>query len=78
MAVKSAPQQEPGTGDCSVFVLMVTMYLMFGLRLKFNASHVEYFIKKIAVDILHEHTQADQAETLHRSKFSFTSQPNLP
>ncbi|GAY66892.1 hypothetical protein CUMW_252420 [Citrus unshiu] len=26
MAVKSAPQQESGTGDCGVFVLMVTMY----------------------------------------------------
>ncbi|GAY62662.1 hypothetical protein CUMW_219620 [Citrus unshiu] len=54
IAVKSAPQQERGTGDCSVFVLMVTMYLMFGLRLKFNASHVEYFRKKIAVDIFND------------------------
>ncbi|GAY44908.1 hypothetical protein CUMW_085470 [Citrus unshiu] len=54
MAVKSAPQQEPGTGDCGVFVLMVTMYLMFGLRLEFNASHVEYFRKKIAVDIFND------------------------
>ncbi|GAY32852.1 hypothetical protein CUMW_004430 [Citrus unshiu] len=54
MAVKSAPQQEPRTGDCSVFVLMVTMYLMFGLRLEFNASHVEYFRKKIAVDIFND------------------------
>ncbi|XP_052289113.1 uncharacterized protein LOC127899656 [Citrus sinensis] len=54
IAVKSAPQQEPGTGDCGVFVLMVTMYLMFGLRLEFNASHVEYFRKKIAVDIFND------------------------
>ncbi|GAY67531.1 hypothetical protein CUMW_257240, partial [Citrus unshiu] len=54
VAVKSAPQQEPGTGDCGVFVLMVTMYLMFGLRLKFNDSHVEYFRKKIAVDIFND------------------------
>ncbi|GAY53383.1 hypothetical protein CUMW_148890, partial [Citrus unshiu] len=54
IAVKSAPQQERGTGDCGVFVLMVTMYLMFGLRLEFNASHVEYFRKKIAVDIFND------------------------
>jgi len=54
IAVKSAPQQEPGTGDCGVFVLMVTMYLMFGLGLEFNASHVEYFRKKIAVDIFND------------------------
>ncbi|KAK9181049.1 hypothetical protein WN944_024186 [Citrus x changshan-huyou] len=57
IAVKSAPQQEPGTGDCGVFVLMVTMYLMFGLRLEFNASHVEYFRKKIAVDIFNDDIQ---------------------
>ena len=54
MTVKSAPQQEPGTGNCGVFVLMVTMYLMFGLRLEFNASYVEYFRKKIAVDIFND------------------------
>ncbi|KDO39925.1 hypothetical protein CISIN_1g037741mg, partial [Citrus sinensis] len=54
IAVKSAPQQEPGTGDCGVFVLMVTMYLMFGLRFEFNASHVEYFRKKITVDIFND------------------------
>ena len=54
IAVKSAPQQEPGTGDCGVFVLMVTMYLMFGLGLEFNASHVEYFRKKIVVDIFND------------------------
>ncbi|GAY65194.1 hypothetical protein CUMW_239310 [Citrus unshiu] len=34
IAVKSVPQQEPGTGNC-----------------EFDASHVEYFRKKIAVDI---------------------------
>ncbi|GAY57741.1 hypothetical protein CUMW_181790 [Citrus unshiu] len=55
IAVKSAPQQEPGTGNCGVFVLMVTMYLMFGLRLEFNPSHVEYFRKKIAVDIFNDY-----------------------
>ncbi|GAY65952.1 hypothetical protein CUMW_245020 [Citrus unshiu] len=54
IAVKSAPQQEPGTGDCGVFVLMVTIYLMSGLRLEFNASHVEYFRKNIAVDIFND------------------------
>ncbi|GAY67530.1 hypothetical protein CUMW_257240, partial [Citrus unshiu] len=37
VAVKSAPQQEPGTGDCG-----------------FNDSHVEYFRKKIAVDIFND------------------------
>ena len=57
IAVKSAPQQESGTGDCGVFVLMVTMYLMFGIRLEFNASHVEYFRKKIAVDIFNNDIQ---------------------
>ena len=54
LAVRSAPQQERGTGDCGVFVLMVTMYLMFGLILEFNASHVEYFRKKIAVNIFND------------------------
>ncbi|GAY52683.1 hypothetical protein CUMW_143770 [Citrus unshiu] len=54
IAVSSVPQQEPETGDCGVFVLMVTMYLMFGLRLEFNASHVQYFRKKIAVDIFND------------------------
>ncbi|GAY65740.1 hypothetical protein CUMW_243390 [Citrus unshiu] len=54
IAVRSAPQQEPGTSNCGVFVLMVTMYLMFGLKLEFNASHVEYFRKKIAVDIFND------------------------
>ncbi|GAY60662.1 hypothetical protein CUMW_203770 [Citrus unshiu] len=54
IVVKSAPQQEPGTGDCGVFVLVFTMYLMFGLRLEFNASHVEYFRKKITVDIFYD------------------------
>ncbi|GAY45415.1 hypothetical protein CUMW_089340 [Citrus unshiu] len=54
IAVKSVPQQERGTGDCGVFVLMVTMYLMFGLILEFNASHVEYFRKKIVVDIFND------------------------
>ncbi|GAY45331.1 hypothetical protein CUMW_088670 [Citrus unshiu] len=54
IAVRSALQQEPETGDCGVFVLMVTMYLMFGLGLEFNASHVEYFRKKIAVDIFND------------------------
>ena len=54
IAVKSVPQQESKTGDCGVFVLMFTMYLMFGLRLEFNTSHVEYFIKKIAVDIFND------------------------
>ncbi|GAY54087.1 hypothetical protein CUMW_153960 [Citrus unshiu] len=54
IAVRSAPQQERGTGDCGVFVLMVTMYLMFGLTLEFTASHVEYFRKKIAVDIFND------------------------
>ena len=54
IAVKSAPQQEPGIGDCGVFVLMVTMYLMFGLTLEFTTSHVEYFRKKIAVDIFND------------------------
>ena len=54
ISVKSALQQEPGTGDCGVFVLMVTMYLMFRLRLEFNVSHVKYFRKKIAVDIFND------------------------
>ncbi|KAH9667254.1 hypothetical protein KPL70_020965 [Citrus sinensis] len=54
IAVRSAPQQECGTSDCGVFVLMVTMYLMFGLTLEFTTSHVEYFRKKIAVDIFND------------------------
>ncbi|GAY51319.1 hypothetical protein CUMW_133330 [Citrus unshiu] len=37
IAVRSVPQQEPGTGDC-----------------EFNASHVEYFRNKIAVDIFND------------------------
>ncbi|GAY65417.1 hypothetical protein CUMW_240980 [Citrus unshiu] len=37
IAVKSAPQQESGTGNCG-----------------FNDSHVEYFRKKIAVDIFND------------------------
>ncbi|KAL9411273.1 hypothetical protein AB3S75_044963 [Citrus x aurantiifolia] len=49
--VKDVPQQEPGSGDCGVFMLMFTMYLMFGLKLDFHGSHGHYFRKKIAVDI---------------------------
>ncbi|KDO37273.1 hypothetical protein CISIN_1g032006mg [Citrus sinensis] len=49
--VKDVPQQEPGSGDCGVFMLMFTMYLMFGLKLDFDSSHGHYFRKKIAVDI---------------------------
>ncbi|GAY61665.1 hypothetical protein CUMW_211790 [Citrus unshiu] len=54
IVVKRAPQQELETGDCGVFVLMFTMYLMFGFKLEFNASHIEYFRKKIAVDIFND------------------------
>ncbi|XP_024955843.2 putative ubiquitin-like-specific protease 1B [Citrus sinensis] len=49
--VKDVPQQEPGSSDCGVFMLMFTMYLMFGLKLDFDSSHGHYFRKKIAVDI---------------------------
>ncbi|XP_024035640.1 putative ubiquitin-like-specific protease 1B [Citrus clementina] len=49
--VKDVPQQQPGSGDCGVFMLMFTMYLMFGLKLDFDSSHGHYFRKKIAVDI---------------------------
>ncbi|KAH9725577.1 ULP PROTEASE domain-containing protein [Citrus sinensis] len=49
--VKDVPQQSPGSGDCSVFMLMFTMYLMFGLKLDFDSSHGHYFRKKITVDI---------------------------
>ena len=48
---KGVPQQEPGSGDCGVFILMITIYLMFGLRLNFTRGHGQYFRKKIAVDI---------------------------
>ena len=48
---KDVPQQEPGNGDCGVFMLMFTMYLMFGLKLDFDGSHEHYFRKKIVVDI---------------------------
>ena len=48
------PQQEPGIGDCGVFLLMFTMYLMFGLKLDFNDSHGECFRKKIAIDIFND------------------------
>ena len=44
-------QQEPGNGDCGVFMLMFTMYLIFGLKLDFDDSHGQYFRKKIVVDI---------------------------
>lgn len=33
------------------FLLMLTIYLMFGLRLDCNSSHREYFKKKTVVDI---------------------------
>ena len=36
------------------FLLMFTIYLMVGLKLNFNSSHVEYFRKKIAVDIFND------------------------
>ena len=49
--VKNVPQQEPVSGDCGVFMLMFTMYLMFRLKLDFDSSHGHYFRKKIAVDI---------------------------
>ncbi|XP_052295904.1 uncharacterized protein LOC127901897 [Citrus sinensis] len=49
--VKDVPQQSPGSGDCGVFMLMFTMYLMFGLKFDFDSSHGHYFRKKIAVDI---------------------------
>ena len=52
--IKSVPQQEPETGDCGIFLLMFTIYLMFGLKLEFNSSRVEYFKKKIAVDIFND------------------------
>ncbi|KAH9693479.1 GDSL esterase/lipase EXL3 [Citrus sinensis] len=48
---RSVPQQEPGSGDCGVFILIITMYLMFGLILNFSSGHGQYFRKKIAVDI---------------------------
>ncbi|GAY45153.1 hypothetical protein CUMW_087350, partial [Citrus unshiu] len=35
--VKDVPQQEPGSSDCGVFMLMFTMYLMFGLKLDFDS-----------------------------------------
>ncbi|GAY60487.1 hypothetical protein CUMW_202330 [Citrus unshiu] len=49
--VKDVPQQESGSGDCGVFMLMFTMHLMFGLKLDFDSSHGHYFRKKIVVDI---------------------------
>ena len=45
------PQQEPGSGDCSIFILMFTIYLMFGFKLDFDGSHEQYLKKKIVVDI---------------------------
>ena len=48
------PQQELGTGDCDVFLLMFTMYLMFEFKFEFNSSHGEYFKKKITVDIFND------------------------
>ena len=49
--VKDVSQQEPESGDCGLFMLMFTMYLMFGLKLDFDRSHGHYFRKKIVVDI---------------------------
>ena len=36
------------------FLLMFTMYLIFGLKLEFNSSHGKYFRKNIAVDIFND------------------------
>ena len=54
ITVKSVPQQKPGIGDCDVFLLMFTIYLMFMLKLEFNGSYREYFRKKITVDIFND------------------------
>ena len=51
MSVDDVTQQQPGSGDCGVFMLMFTMYLMFKLQFNFNSWHGHYFRRKIATDI---------------------------
>lgn len=46
--VRDMPQQEAGSGDYDFFLLM---FMMFGLRLDFSSSYMQYFRKKIDVDI---------------------------
>ena len=53
---KGVPKQEPGSGNFGVFMLMITMYFMFGLRLNFTNGHGQYFKKKIGVDIFNGDT----------------------
>ena len=49
--VQGMPQQEAGSGDCGVFMLMFISYLMLSKKPNFDSSHVSFLRKKIAVDI---------------------------
>ena len=49
--VQGMPQQEGGSGDCGVFMLMFISYLMLSKKPNFDSSHVSFLRKKIAVDI---------------------------
>ncbi|KAH9671507.1 hypothetical protein KPL70_017399 [Citrus sinensis] len=51
VSIDDVPQQQPGSGDCGVFMLMFTMYLMFKLQFNFDSWHGHYFRRKIAIDI---------------------------
>ena len=52
--VEDVRQQQPGSGDYEVFMLMFTMYLMFILQFHFDSCHGQYFKRKIVVDISNE------------------------
>ncbi|KAL9409636.1 hypothetical protein AB3S75_047951 [Citrus x aurantiifolia] len=51
VSIDDVPQQQPGSGNCGVFMLMFTMYLMFKLQFNFDSWHGHYFRRKIAIDI---------------------------